>query len=117
LNSMGFHRRTSPPFTRTVASRRIKVPPLPTTSQPKQGNVSPKSSARRNVIESERYDRVLQTRRAFRQARMRKECGPITDPPLGQSCLASFKQDEPYSGSSYSTAKLVGVLCIITVSS
>jgi hypothetical protein len=30
---------------------------------------------------------------------MRKECGPITDPELRQSCLASFNQDEPYMGS------------------
>jgi hypothetical protein len=67
-----------------------------------QGNVSPTSSARRNVIQSERYDRILETSRAFRQARIRKECGPITDPQLRQSCLASFNQDEPYSGSSYS---------------
>ena len=31
---------------------------------------------------------------------MRRECGPITDPELRQQCLASFHQDEPYSGSS-----------------
>ena len=39
---------------------------------------------------------------AFREARMRKECGPITDPQLRQQCLASFSQDEPYVGSSAS---------------
>jgi hypothetical protein len=27
---------------------------------------------------------------AFRQARMREECGPITDPQLHQQCLDSF---------------------------
>jgi hypothetical protein len=44
-------------------------------------------TVRQNVIQSERYDRLLETNRAFRQARMRKECGPITDPQLHQQCL------------------------------
>ena len=52
-------------------------------------------SARRNVIESARYDRLLQTNMGFRQARMRKECGPISDPQLHQQCMASFDQFEP----------------------
>jgi hypothetical protein len=60
-------------------------------------------TAHRNVIESQHYDRTLETNRAFRQARMRKECGPISDPELHQSCLASFHQDEPYMGSSTSS--------------
>jgi hypothetical protein len=57
-------------------------------------------SARQNVIQSRHYDRTLETNQAFRQARMRKECGPINDPQLHQSCLASFNQDEPYTHSS-----------------
>ncbi len=57
-------------------------------------------SARQNVIESQRYDRLLQTNWGFRQARIRKECGPISDPQLHQQCLASFQQDEPFIGSS-----------------
>jgi hypothetical protein len=64
------------------------------------GDSSPSWSARQNVIASQHYDKLLETNRAFRQARMRKECGPITDPQLRQSCLASFSQDEPYTGSS-----------------
>ena len=64
------------------------------------GDVSPSWSARQNVIDSERYDRLLQTSRGFREARMRKECGPITDPQLHADCLASFNQSEPYTGSS-----------------
>jgi hypothetical protein len=68
--------------------------------QSNQGDVAQSASARRNVIQSQHYDRSLETNRAFRQARMRKECGPITDPELRQSCLASFRQDEPYMGSS-----------------
>ena len=67
-----------------------------------QGASPPNWSARQNVIESQRYDRLLETNRGFRQARMRKECGPITDQELRQQCLASFNQDEPYAGSSAS---------------
>src|ERR1700676_4562462 len=52
-------------------------------------------SARRNVIESAHYDRLLQTSRGFRQARIRKECGPISDPQLHEQCMASFDQFEP----------------------
>ena len=64
------------------------------------GDISPPWSARQNVIDSQRYDRLLQTSRGFREARMRRECGPITDPQLHANCLASFNQDEPYAGSS-----------------
>ena len=70
--------------------------------QTNPGDMSPSWSARRNVIESQHYDRLLETNRGFRQARMCKECGPITDPELRQQCLASFRQDEPYMGSSTS---------------
>src|SRR5881392_4334566 len=52
-------------------------------------------SARRNVIESRHYDALLETNWRFRQARMRKECGPISDPQLHASCMASFDQFEP----------------------
>ena len=61
--------------------------------QTDQGDVSPTWSARQNVIDSERYDRLLQTSRGFREARMQKECGPITDPQLHADCLASFNQN------------------------
>src|SRR5256884_8349276 len=57
-------------------------------------------SARRNVIESRHYDRLLQTSPGFRHARMRRECGPIRDPQLRSSWLASFDQYEPMVGSS-----------------
>jgi len=68
--------------------------------QTNPGDMSPSWSARRNVIESQHYDRLLETSRAFRQARMQKECGPINDPELRASCLASFDQYEPAVGSS-----------------
>ena len=53
------------------------------------------AAARQNVIQSERYDRLLEANGRFRQARIRRECGPITDPQLRQSCLDSFSQYEP----------------------
>lgn len=65
-----------------------------------QGTPPANWSARQNVIESHRYDRMLESNRGFREARMRKECGPITDQQLRQQCLASFHQEEPYTGSS-----------------
>src|SRR5580704_19301229 len=63
--------------------------------QTNPGDVTPSWSARRNVIASQHYDRLLETNRGFRQARMRKECGPITDPQLHEQCLDSFAQYEP----------------------
>jgi len=60
-------------------------------------------SARQNVAQSHNYTRMLEASAGFRQARMRKECGPITDPQLHASCLASFNQYSPsMSGSSIS---------------
>ncbi len=67
-----------------------------------QGSPPSNWSAQQNVKQSERYDRLLETSRGFREARMRRECGPITDQELHQQCLASFRQDEPLSGSSSS---------------
>ena len=58
--------------------------------QTSPGDVSPSWSPQRNVAESEHYDRLLKENPAFRQARIRKECGPITDPQLHQQCLDSF---------------------------
>lgn len=60
-------------------------------------------SATRNNIESQRYDQLVQTSPGFRSARMRRECGPITDPQLRSDCLASFQQYEP-SGIGYGSS-------------
>jgi hypothetical protein len=63
-----------------------------------QSNVeaqSPNWSPQQNVIDSQRYDRLVETNAAFRSARMRQECDPITDPELHASCIASFGQLEP----------------------
>lgn len=61
------------------------------------GDVPESWSPQQNVIESKQYEQALRTNPAFRQARMKRECGPITDPQLRESCLASFEQ---YAGSS-----------------
>jgi hypothetical protein len=58
-------------------------------------------SARQNVSQSDHYTRMLETNRGFREARMRKECGPITDPQLHQKCLASFQEYSPVASASH----------------
>jgi hypothetical protein len=65
---------------------RIVVKHRPIVSQ---GDVSESWDPRQNVIDSKRYEQLLATSPAFRQERMRIECGPITDPQLRQSCLGS----------------------------
>jgi hypothetical protein len=62
--------------------------------------------ARQTVSQSERYDRLLETNRSFRQVRMRKECGPITDPQLRQSCFDSFAQYEPAAANATSSRRV-----------
>ena len=47
--------------------------------------------ARANVRASEQYNAVMRSNSAFRQKRMQQECGPITDPQLHASCIASFQ--------------------------
>jgi hypothetical protein len=47
-------------------------------------------SAAQNVRESQQYEQLVCSNPAFRQRRMREECGPITDPQMRQSCEASF---------------------------
>ena len=80
----------------TYAPQSQYVPPSAGTQlitngpQTNSGDVSPSWSAQRNVVESQRYDRLLSGSPAFREARMRKECGPITDRQLHQQCLDSF---------------------------
>jgi hypothetical protein len=80
----------------TYAPQSQYVPPpagpqvLTNGPQTSPGDVSPSWSPQRNVAESQQYDRLLKENPAFRQARMRKECGPITDPQLHRQCIDSF---------------------------
>jgi hypothetical protein len=56
----------------------------------------------RNLMEAQQYDRLLETDPSFRMARIRRECGPITDPQLRADCIASFDQFEPLVASTAS---------------
>lgn len=48
-----------------------------------------------NVWKSHQYDHLLRINSDFRLYRMRKECGPISDPSLRRNCLLSFSAYEP----------------------
>jgi hypothetical protein len=60
----------------------------------------------RNLMEAQQYDRLLETNPAFRMARIRKECGPITDPQLRADCIASFNQYTPLVASTAPTQRV-----------
>ena len=85
---------TAPSGYAAVQRNTVTVKHAPVTSP---GDVSEYSSPQQNVVESKQYEQLLRTNPAFRQARMKKECRPITDPQLHESCIASFEQ---YVGSS-----------------
>jgi hypothetical protein len=57
-------------------------------------------------------DRLLETNGSFRQARMRRECGPITDPQLRQSCIDSFTQYEPAAAHATVAASLTALAAL-----
>jgi len=82
------------PGTYAPQSRYVPPPAEPQVitngPQTSPGDVSPSWSPQRNVAESSQYERLLKENPAFRQARIRKECGPIIDPQLHQQCLDSF---------------------------
>jgi hypothetical protein len=50
----------------------------------------PNESAQQNVKESHAYESLVCSNPGFRAKRIAQECGPITDPQLHQSCVASF---------------------------
>ena len=62
-----------------------------TTPQADPGDDPANWSSRQNVVDSYRYEQLVRINPAFRAARVRKECGPITDPDLLQQCLATFE--------------------------
>ncbi|HEV2334830.1 MAG TPA: hypothetical protein VGS13_05000, partial [Stellaceae bacterium] len=47
-------------------------------------------SGQENVRDSARYEALVHSNPNFRAVRERKECGPIGDPQMHASCLASF---------------------------
>ena len=48
-------------------------------------------SAKQNVVDSDRYEKLVHTSPAFRAARIQKECGSINEADLHQQCVDSFK--------------------------
>ena len=102
IATMPVHAQTSPTQGNLPSSSAGTSGPavMTTGAQTNHSAVPSSRSARQNVIQSQHYDRTLETNRGFSHARMRKECGPISDPQLHQSCLASFNQDEPSKGPS-----------------
>lgn len=52
-------------------------------------------SAEQNVRQSRQYEQLLCSNAAFRAKRVQQECGPITDPAMHESCLASFQCGAP----------------------
>jgi hypothetical protein len=84
-----------------VPAAQAQVPAELVTNGPQAnpGDYSPGWAAQQNVRESRQYDRLIATSPGFRRARMEKECGPITDPQLRESCLASFTGEGDRYGS------------------
>jgi hypothetical protein len=75
-----------------LAAASVQAAPVPT---------KPHSHAKwhetpvQNVRKSQSYDHLVRTNAAFRSSRVRKECGPITDPVLRTDCIGSFSIYEP----------------------
>ena len=49
-------------------------------------------SASQNIRDSQRYEAVVHSNGRYRASRVTKECGPINDPQLHASCVASFSE-------------------------
>jgi hypothetical protein len=59
----------------------------------------PDESAEQNVRASRQYESALCSNPAFRAKRIAQECGPVSDPELHRSCVASFECGPPKRGS------------------
>ena len=53
----------------------------------------PDPGAAANVRQSQQYEQAVGSNSSFRAKRMQEECGPVTDPELHASCVASFGGD------------------------
>ena len=58
--------------------------------QANPGDAAGPAAAQRNQSESGQYEMLLRSNPAFRARRIAMECGPISDPQLHNSCVASF---------------------------
>jgi hypothetical protein len=59
--------------------------------QANPGDSSGTWSKQQNVHDSQRYEAVMHSNSGYRASRVKKECGPIDDPQLHASCVASFE--------------------------
>jgi hypothetical protein len=73
-----------------LAAASAQAAPVPITRHAKSHE-----TPAQNVRKSHQYDYLVSTNPSFRAARMKKECGPIRDPGLRSTCLASFREYEP----------------------
>ena len=73
-----------------LAAAPVQAAPVPNTRY-----ANSHETPAQNVRKSQHYDYLVRTNPGFRAARMKKECGPIRDPGLRGSCLASFSAYEP----------------------
>ena len=60
---------------------------------PAQTQTPPDPGAAANVRQSQQYEQAVQGNAAFRAKRLQQECGPVTDPELHASCVATFGGD------------------------
>jgi hypothetical protein len=58
-----------------------------------QTSTPPDPGAAANVRQSQQYEQAINSNPSFRAKRMQQECGPVTDPQLHASCVASFGGD------------------------
>ena len=75
-----------------LAATSVQAAPVPTNPHP---HSKWHETPAQNVRKSQRYDHLVSTSAAFRNSRIRKECGPINDPELRAGCVASFGDYEP----------------------
>ena len=80
------------PLAATVLLAAVSVQAAPV---PNIGHAKSHETAAQNVRKSQQYDYLVSTNPGFRAARMKKECGPIRDPGLRSTCMASFREYEP----------------------
>ena len=75
-----------------LAATSVQAAPVPANAHPYS---KWRETPAQNVRKSSQYDYLVATNSSFRAYRMRKECGPIRDPDLRSSCMASFGAYEP----------------------
>jgi hypothetical protein len=76
--------------TLVLAAASVQAAPVPNN-----GHAKSHETPAQNVRKSQQYDHLVSTNPGFRAVRMKKECGPIRDPELRSTCLASFREYEP----------------------